>query len=1069
VRCARCEQENPPEARFCLHCGAALGRECSDCGAALPAGSRFCPECGSAVEETPAPATYTPRHLSDQILAVRSAIEGERKQVTVLFCDIVRSSALAAELGPEGFHRVVDRFFALALDEVHRYEGTINQFLGDGFMALFGAPIAHEDHPRRAVLAALGVAQRAEVGIRIGINTGPVVVGAIGDDLRMDYTAFGDTTVLAARLQAAAQPGDVLVSGATAENIDGYFDLEEIQPVEVKERTVHAFRVAGRGMRTSPIDVGEEHLSPFAGRSSELEALRRILLGVVEGEGQVVGLAGDPGLGKSRLAYEFRRGAEAEAAVLEGRCLPYGGGIAYLPILDLVRSACGIAPEDEPERAAARIAETLEAHGLDAAHALYLRHALGVGPEDEELAGLDPATIKGRTFEALRSLLLAKAATPLLLVVEDMHWIDRTSEEFLTELVDELPSLPLLLLTTSRPGYNPPWIGKSYAAQIALRPLSRGASEQVVSWILGDSDDAAVATIVSRGQGNPFFLEELARATRQQVDGGAGGVVPGTVQDVLAARIDQLDSVEKSAVQVAAVLGREFSLELLEQVWDGDAPVLSALQELKSREFLLERHGGAERTFQFKHALTQAVAYDALLEERRQDLHARAGAALERSYEGRLHEQYEVLAYHYSRSADRARAADYLELANRKAASRHGMEEALGYFYEAIAILESLPDSEENRRRRLVLVFDQTGEFHWLHRHDEFHELLLRHEPLALELGDPAVLGALYGRLSHRQLVFGLYEQARDTAEKALDLCERGGNGEDSALSLALVAWTNMMLGDYDRAQAYYRRARKQLEASFHPMWYMYVEVGAAIAYLMAGRWDEALRPIEDAAAKGAERSDNGIVSFATAFGSWVFLEKRDWASALEHANAAKEIAPTVYFRGFAFGFLASALCRTGAAEQGLPILEQIAPMVRASRHELAWIFVAWRLADAYLAAGDLARARETFGDILESAARDKVPFFLGGSGRGLAEIALAEGDAEAARRRLEPAIEALRASGSENELALALAAFGRTQRMVGDEGEARRHLEEALAIFDRLGTLEAPDRLRDELAAQAV
>src|SRR6516165_6371023 len=276
VRCPRCRHESPGGARFCAHCGAQLSVSCAACGAVLPPGARFCLECGRAVTAGSAPAGYTPAHISEQILAVRGAVEGERKQVSVLFCDIVASSALAAELGPEEFHLVIDRFFRVALAEVHRYEGTVNQFLGDGFMALFGAPIAHEDHARRAVLSAVGIAARAEVKIRIGINSGLVVVGTIGDDLRVDYTAFGDTTVLAARLQAAAEPGAVLVSQQTAELVRGYFQLAEAAPVQVKERTVHPLRVTGLGSRTARLDSGGE-LSPFTGRDHELAELRRLL------------------------------------------------------------------------------------------------------------------------------------------------------------------------------------------------------------------------------------------------------------------------------------------------------------------------------------------------------------------------------------------------------------------------------------------------------------------------------------------------------------------------------------------------------------------------------------------------------------------------------------------------------------------------------------------------------------------------------------------------------------------------------------------------------------------------
>ena len=1044
-----------------------IGGKCDDCGANLPQYSKFCPECGHAVEATPSPSTYTPRHLSEQILAIRSAIEGERKQVSVLFCDIVRSPELAAQAGPEEYHRVVDRFFALALEEVHRYEGTVNQFLGDGFMALFGAPIAHEDHARRAALAALAVKERSEIDVRIGINSGSVIVGAIGDDLRMDYTASGETTVLAARLHGAAPPGDVLVSTATAAYLRGYFDLHETEPVRVDERTVHAVRIIGRGARTSPIDEAHQQLTPFSGRDEELESLREALRSVAA-HGRVIGVSGDPGLGKSRLTYELQLAAEVGTVALQGRCLPYGTAVPYLPVLDLVRQACGIAPDDDCERVAAKIGTTLEELRIDPDFGPYLHHALDVTSGDSELLALETATIKGRTFEALRKLMLAKASRPLLVVIEDAHWIDRTSEEFLTELVDDMPSVPVLLLATYRPGYNPPWLGKSFVTQIALRPLSREAGERIVAAILGETSDATLG-IVGRGEGNPFFLEELARAARQHADSRSDGFVPTTVQDVLAARIDQLDAEDKSAVQVASVLGREFSLDLIETVWDGDGPLLPALDELKRREFLHEQHGGTERTFVFKHALTRDVAYDGLLEERRRSLHARAGVAIEHSNAGRLHEKYELLAFHYSRSTERERAADYLELAGRKASAQHAMEEALGYFYEALAILEDLPDSEDNRRRRLTLVLDQTSGFHYLHRHVEYYELLLRHEPLALEQSDPGLVGAFYQRVGHRQFVFGENRQAIETHSRALELCERSGNHEYAALASGGLQWAHMMLGDYGRAHLCAELSLEHLAVSFEPMGYMYARSGAALTYMMAGRWEAALREVDQGVATGAERSDAGMVSFCNAVGALVCVEKRDWATAIDYGTAAKETAPTVYFRGFAFGFLAPALCHTGAVDEGLPVLEQIVPMAKAARHELAWTFLAPRLADAYVTAGDYVRAHQLLLEIHAAAARRDASFFLGASGRCLGEVALAQGDTEEAVRRLEAAIETLRASGSENELGLALGAMGRAKRLVGNDLEATASAREALAILDRLGTLEEPDRLRYELVAEPV
>ena len=688
VLCPQCERDSPGEARFCPHCGAQLLATCAACGAVHPLEARFCPGCGRAVAAASVQAGYTPRYIREQILAARGAMEGERKQVSVLFCDIVRSTALAAKLGPEEFHLAIDRFFGVALTEVHQYEGTINQFLGDGFMALFGAPIAHEDHARRAVLAALGIMARAQLTIRIGINSGLVVVGRIGDDLRVDYTAFGDTTVLASRLQTAAAPGAVLLSQRTAELVRGYFRLEAVAPVQVKERTVHPLRVIGLGTRTGRITAGDE-LSPFTGRDHELAELRRTFDAAADGEGQVVGLAGDPGLGKSRLALEFCRVAQDRATVIVGRCLSYGASIPYLPLFELVRNACGITVGDATDLMTAKIDLWVKALELEVSLAHYLRHAFIVTDGDHGLTDLDPQAIRNRTFDALVRLLVAEAARrPLVVLVEDLHWIDQTSEDFLAGLADELPSVPIMLLATYRPGYSPPWTGKSFASQLALRPLSAAASKAIVASVLASTDRAAAAAIAGRGEGNPFFLEELARAARDRATGAADGTVPETVQEVLAARIDRLSADQKAALQVAAVLGREFSLELAEEVWNGTVTVEGLLQELKGLEFLRERLGSVERTFVFKHALTREVAYDGLLQARRRQLHGRVGAALEESAASQRFEHCELLAYHYSRSAEPARAIPYLVAAGDRARDRYANEEAITVYNQATRLIE---------------------------------------------------------------------------------------------------------------------------------------------------------------------------------------------------------------------------------------------------------------------------------------------------------------------------------------------------------------------------------------------
>jgi class 3 adenylate cyclase len=429
MRCPRCRHDNPARAKFCPECGQRLASACGSCGAELPATAKFCPECGRPVagagapspvepgplgRETRTPAAYTPGHLAEKILTSRAALEGERKPVTVLFCDLVGSTALAERLGPEGMHVLVNSFFEAALTEVHRYEGTVNQFLGDGFMALFGAPLAHEDHPRRAALAALGVARALRerpvvvapgveipLTVRMGLHTGFVVVGAIGDNLRMDYTAVGDTTHLAARLQQVAQPDAILASEATWRLVEGYVRGDRVGPVAVKGRSepVVVFRILGAGPRRSPLEGHDQRtLSRFVGRDRELQTLLDLIAEAEEGRGQAVGIVGEPGVGKSRLLLEFRhRLAERRVIYLQGRCLSYGATIPYVPVGDIVRANCGLADADTLESVAEKVRVALREVGMDPGDGEpYLLQLLGVKDPAGRLDALGAEVVKAR-------------------------------------------------------------------------------------------------------------------------------------------------------------------------------------------------------------------------------------------------------------------------------------------------------------------------------------------------------------------------------------------------------------------------------------------------------------------------------------------------------------------------------------------------------------------------------------------------------------------------------------------------------------------------------------------------
>ncbi len=1042
--------------------GAEIGIECEGCGSLLPAGAHFCSKCGRSVEAGPMPASYTPGHVMERILAGHAALEGERKRVTVLFCDIVHSTAHTQRLGPEGMHVLMNRFFTRAAEQVHRYEGTINQFLGDGFMALFGAPIAHEDHSRRAVLAALGLRDAlagdgalSGIDIRQGINSGEIVVGVIGDDLRMDYTAFGDTVVLAARLEASAAPNEILVSDSTASAVRGYFEVEIAPAVEVKERKLRPLRIIGPGARRSRLEDTDRRLAPFVGRDGDLAALTSL---GENGSGRIVGIVGEPGIGKSRLVHEFLTAAGDSATIYVGRCVSFGSASSYLPVLDLLRETCGIATSDSAAELSAKLAETLARAGVAEETALpFLLHLLGDAGALAQLADLDPATVKGRTFDALIALWVGLAARePIVLVVEDLHWIDRTSEEFLAAFADELAASPIVVVATYRPGYAPPWTGKSYATQMALSPLSQQASYELLQSTASLPEQVALQ-ITARAEGNPFFLEELAHAA---VEAGDRPGIPGTITEVLAARIDRLEEGPRRALQCGAVLGREFTETLLEILLDGD--IGAQLHELKRSELLFERRA-PDRAFVFKHALTQSVAYDGLLESRRRELHGKAGSAIETLASERLDEQYELLAYHFARSDDHEKAAEYLILANRKAAARNAMEEAISYFYDATAVLEELADTHENRVRRASLLLDQTGEFHFSHRDPEYYELLSRGEALVRGLNDDFLLGGYLARVGHQQgVLFDDFPRCIATLQEAAETCERAGNDFDAAAAYAFLDWVWNMVGDYPAGEANRDRALDKLSRRFHPIWYQYARAGAALGYGMAGQWQRAINEADLAVAEGQSRGEPGIVSFNAAFGTFALVEQRDWDRAAEYAQFALAEAPTVYFEAVAQMFLASLLCSTGKLEQGVPILEAVVSVAEASEHHLIWMLSVPSLADAYAASGRLEDARAALEPELGWAERAGAGYFTVRSHRSMAAIDAASGSQTAALDHLNRAIEVAERTGSENELALALADRGRLL-----PGTTRRcDLERALAIFDRLGTFVEPDRIRADLAA---
>jgi class 3 adenylate cyclase/tetratricopeptide (TPR) repeat protein len=780
------------------------------------------------------PVAAIPAHLAEKILTTRHALEGERKQVTVLFADLKDSTELIRGLDPEAAQQLLDPALHHMMDAVHRFEGTVNQVLGDGIMALFGAPIAHEDHALRACYAALAMqaAMRTyteevrrtrglELRMRVGLNSGAVVVRAIGNDLHMDYSAVGETTVLAARMEQTATPGSIRLTPATLRLVEGLVQVNALGPVPVKGlvEPVEVFELIGAsGVRRRLQAAAARGLTRFVGRDQELVVMQQALAQASAVHGQVVALVGEPGVGKSRLVYEFTHSHRTQGwRVLESASVSYGKATPYFPVIDLLRRYGHVDDGDDLRTIRAKVTGqvlTLDAALQDTVPALLA--LLDALPDDSPFLLLDPPQRRQRTLTALKRMLLRESQVqPLLLVFEDLHWIDTETQALLDSLVESLPTARFLLLVNYRPEYQHGWGSKTYYTQLRLDPLPPMSAEAFLHALLGD--DASLAPLkqllIDRTGGNPFFLEESVRTLVEtgvlQGERGAYHLgqalptiqVPATVHAVLAARIDRLPSEEKHLLQTATVIGTEVPLPLLQAIAELPETVLHrGLTHLQAAEFLYETRLFPEHAYTFKHALTHEVAYGSLLQERRRVLHARIVEALERLAPDRLAEQVEHLAHHALRGEVWDKALAYCRQAGGKAMVRSAYREALGYFEQALSALSHLPEQRDTLEQavdlRLALRSALWPSGDW----GRVLAYLREAKILAAALDDQRRLGQVLVFLSFHFRLRGAYDQAVAAGQRALALAMASDD-------VVLHALAHLHLGQAYQAQGDSRQA----------------------------------------------------------------------------------------------------------------------------------------------------------------------------------------------------------------------------------------------------------------------
>jgi class 3 adenylate cyclase/tetratricopeptide (TPR) repeat protein len=851
MHCPRCGFENPEGMKFCGQCASPLGRRCPQCGFDNPPGFAFCGQCATPLTAAPSmaapsPQTYTPAHLVEKILTSKTALEGERKQVTVLFTDLKGSMELLSDRDPEEARAILDPVLERMMAAVHRYEGTVNQVMGDGIMALFGAPIAHEDHAVRACYAALamqasvkqyaGEVQRTKgvpIHIRVGLNAGEVVVRSIGSDLHMDYTAVGQTTHLAARMEQMAMPGSILITAEVLRLVEGYVQVVPLGPVPIKglQEPAEVYEVTGAGpVRTRLQAAAVRGLTLFVGRDPELDQLRQALERAGAGQGQVVAVIGEPGVGKSRLFWEFTQSHHTQGWLLLESCsVSYGKATAYLPVIDLLKAYCGVDTRDDTRRVREKVmGKLLTLDRVLEATLPAILALLDVPVEDAQWQALDPLQRRRYTLDAVKRLLVRESQVqPVLLVCEDLHWIDTETQALLDSLVESLPTARLLFLVNYRPEYQHGWGSKTYYTQLRLDPLPAASAEELLQTLLGHDPSLASVKprLVAQTQGNPFFLEESVRTLIETgVLVGERGVyrlaqpldslqVPATVQAVLAARIDRLPPEDKRLLQTAAVIGTEVPLPLLQAIAELPEEALHRdLTHLQAAEFLYETSLFPEREYTFKHALTHEVAYGSLLQERRRALHARIVEALETVTGDRLAEQVERLAAHAIRGEVWDKAVTFCRQAGTKAMERSAAREGVGCYDQALAALEHVPEHRERHEQAIDLRCDLGSARMVLGQHARALHDLRAAETLAEALDDPRRLGRVALSLALCFLTVDQCDRAIASSQHALALAATSGDLDTPIEANNWLGLVYFIQGDYRQGMDACRRAMALLE-----------------------------------------------------------------------------------------------------------------------------------------------------------------------------------------------------------------------------------------------------------------
>lgn len=969
MKCPKCDHDNIAEAKFCEQCAAPLGRTCANCASPVSSSARFCPQCGHPVMPIAddlrfaSPRHYTPQHLADKILTSRIAIEGERKQVTVLFADIKGSMELLVDLDPEDAQKLLDPVIERMIEAVHRYEGTVSKVMGDGIMALFGAPLAHEDHAVRACYAALRmqetVAPYADqvqrkhgmpVTIRVGLNSGDIVVRAIGNDLNMEYTVVGQTVHLASRMEQMAKPGSVLITANTLGLAESYVTTRSLGPVPVKgiaePMNVHEVTGVG-GARTRLQAALGRGLTRFIGRDVELDELRRSRRLARGGRGQVIAVIGEAGVGKSRLVHEFVHSADtADWLVLAASSISYGQATQYLPFIELLRQYFKINVHDSTRSIYEKVAGKifiLDASLLDSIPPILdLLEAL---EEDHPFHSLDPAQHRQLTYQAIVRLLLSEARMRALVVIlEDLHWSDTLSLGLLNALIVGAQDAPLLFVLTYRPDYKDhEWKSRPNYHQLRINPLEGDDLTELLQVLLGsDPDLTELRTFITeRASGNPFFAEEIVRALAETgvLEGARGNYrlgkplssveVPPTVQAVLAARIDALPAPEKRLLQEAAVIGYDVPLALLHAISGLTEDDLGGvLGNLQDAEFLYAAQLFPDLQYRFKHSFTHDVAYSGVLRDRRREIHARVVDVIHKVYADRLGEQVERLAHHTVRGELNEQAVKYLRQAGEKAAARSALSDARSWFEQALGILNSLPENQAKMEQAFEIRLELRSVLRQLGEVRKMLEHLREAEILAERLKDDRRRGRVCATMATVLSTLDELDEALVTGTRGVEIAERVDDLSLGVITNSCLEEAHYYRGEYQRAVAIGTGTLKALPAEWAHEFFglavppsVFGRAWLIMSLAELGRFPEAAKHAADAIRIAEPTQHPHTIGWASMSASMLHLFKGEWAttrSLVENWMNSRRTLDVAVLLPWAVATSAWALAEMGDTEHAL-------------------------------------------------------------------------------------------------------------------------------------------------------